>query len=74
MMRTILEMYGLGGLSIGQIMGFPREPEREIIDVEYEDISDQIEENHQLTSEPIPEVQPILIAKDYADSDNQQMQ
>ncbi len=71
MNRTILETYGLGGLSIQQILGFAREPEREVIDVEYEDISDQIKESHQLTSEPIPEVQPILIATDYADSDNQ---
>ena len=71
MNRTIIETYGLGGLSIQQIFGLAREPKREIIDVEYEDVSDQIDENHQLSSEPIPEVQPILIATDYADSDNQ---
>lgn len=46
------------------------EREREIIDVEYEDLSDQIESNPQLTDNPIPEVQPVLIAMDYADTNN----
>lgn len=70
MIRTIINAYDLGALSIQQIFGFPRQPEREIIDVEYEDLSAQVESNHQLTDKPIPEVQPVLIAMDYADSNN----
>lgn len=46
------------------------EREREIIDVEYEDLSGQIESNRQLTDSSAPEVQPILKAIDYADTDN----
>ena len=70
MLRTIIDLYGLGALSIQQLFGFPRQPEREIIDVEYEDLSDQVENNHQLTDKSISEVQPVLIATDYADTDN----
>ncbi len=70
MLRTIIDLYGLGALSTQQLFGFPRQPEREIIDVEYEDLSDQVESNLQLTDKPIPEVQPVLIAMDYADTDN----
>ncbi len=70
MLRTIINLYGLGALSTQQLFGSPRQPEREIIDVEYEDLSDQVESNHQLTDKPIPEVQPVLIAMDYADTDN----
>lgn len=70
MLRTIIDLYGLGALSTQQLFGFPRQPEREIIDVEYEDISDQVESNSQLTDKPIPEVQPVLIAMDHADTDN----
>ena len=70
MLRTIIDLYGLGALSTQQLFGFPRQPEREIIDVEYEDLSDQIESNSQLTDKPIPKVQPMLIAMNYADTDN----
>lgn len=71
MFRTIINTYGLGALSIQQLFGFPRPPEREIIDVEYEDLSDQIESNHQIPSEPQNIHQPILLTKDHADTDNQ---
>ena len=70
MLRTIIDLYGLGALSTQQLFVFPRQPEREIIDVEYEDLSDQVENNHQLTDKSISEVQPVLIATDYADTDN----
>lgn len=70
MLRTIIDLYGLGALSTQQLFSFPRQPEREIIDVEYEDLSDQVENNHQLTDKSISEVQPVLIATDYADTDN----
>lgn len=70
MLRTIIDLYGLGVLSTQQLFGFPRQPEREIIDVEYEDLSDQVENNHQLTDKSISEVQPVLIATDYANTDN----
>lgn len=71
MLRTIIDTYGLGALSIQQIFGFPKQTKREIIDVEYEDLSDQIESNPQLPSEPKNILQPTLLAKDYADTDNQ---
>lgn len=71
MIRTIIDAYGLGALSTQQLFGFLRQPEREIIDVEYEDLSDQIESNPQLPSEQKNILQPILLAKDYADTDNQ---
>lgn len=70
MIRTIIETYGLGALSIQQIMGFPKEPKREIIDVDYVDLSDEIESTHQLPNESKPILQPILI-ETYADTDNQ---
>ena len=65
----MLRTYGLGGLPIQQILGFPREPEREIIDVEYEDITDQVDPD----STPQPEPLYLLENKkqsDYVDSDN----
>lgn len=69
MVRTILETYGLGGLSIQQILGFPREPKREIIDVEYEDITDQVD------PDSTPQREPLYLLEnkkqpDYVDSDN----
>ena len=70
MLRTIIDLYGLWALSTQQLFGSPRQSEREIIDVEYEDLSNQIESNSQLTDKPIPEVQPVLIAMNYADTDN----
>lgn len=47
------------------------EREREIIDVEYEDLSDQIESNHQLPSEHKNILQPILLTKNHADTNNE---
>ena len=55
MIRSIIEAYGLGALSIQQLMGMPKEQEREIIDVEYEDLSDQINDNHSLPRYPSAE-------------------
>lgn len=42
-MRSIIEQYGLGAISIARLFGEMVEPPREIIDVEYEDLSEQIE-------------------------------
>lgn len=42
-MRSIIEQYGLGAISITRLFGEMVGPPREIIDVEYEDLSDQIE-------------------------------
>ena len=44
-MRSIVEQYGLGAISIARLFGEMIEPQREIIDVEYEDLSDQINPN-----------------------------
>lgn len=70
-LRTIIDTYGLGALSIQRIFGFPRRSEREIIDMEYEDLSDQIESNPQLPIEPQNILQPILLAENYADTNNE---
>lgn len=69
MMRHIIEAYGIGALSIQQLFGFNREEPREIIDVEYEDLSDQIESDKLPMSEPNTS-QPLLIPSDYADSNH----
>ena len=55
MIRSIIEAYGLGAISIQQLMGTPKEQEREIIDVDYEDLSDQIEETYSLPRFPSAE-------------------
>ena len=55
MTRSIIEAYGLGTISIQQLMGMPEVQEREIIDVDYEDLSDQIEETHSLPRFPSAE-------------------
>lgn len=41
MIRNIIERYGLGAIPISRLFGEMIEPPREIIDVEYEDLSDQ---------------------------------
>lgn len=43
MIRYITELYGLGAIPISRLFGELIEPPREIIDVEYEDLSDQID-------------------------------
>lgn len=40
-MRTIIEMYGLGAIPISRIFEEVVEPPHEVIDVDYEDITDQ---------------------------------
>ena len=55
MIRSIIEAYGLGAISIQQLMGMPIVQEREIIDVDYEDLSDQIEKAHSLPRYPSAE-------------------
>lgn len=40
-MRTIIEMYGLGATPISHIFEKVVEPPHEVIDVDYEDITDQ---------------------------------
>lgn len=40
-MRTIIEMYGLGAIPISHIFEAVVEPPHEVIDVDYEDITDQ---------------------------------
>lgn len=40
-MRTIIEMYGLGAIPISHIFEEVVEPPHEVIDVDYEDITDQ---------------------------------
>lgn len=44
MIRHIIEAYGIGAISIQQLFKPYREEPREIIDVEYEDLSDQIQQ------------------------------
>lgn len=51
MIDNIINMYELGALSIKQLFQAAAESRREIIDVEYEDLSDQIPENHDAKSE-----------------------
>lgn len=70
MIPHIAEAYGVGSLAIQKLFGFYSEEPREIIDVEYEDLSDQIENNRLSASEPNT-TQPLLIPSDYADSDNE---
>lgn len=70
MIRHIIKAYGVGSISIQQLFSFYREEPREIIDVEYEDLSDQIENNQISASEPNT-IEPLLIPSDYADSDNE---
>jgi len=70
MIRHIIEAYGVGAISTQQLFGFYREEPREIIDVEYEDLSDEIENNQLPASEPNI-TEPLLIPSDYADSNNE---
>ncbi len=71
MMRSIIEQYGLGAISIARLFGEMVEPPREIIDVEYEDLSEQIE------TKAIQPQEPKLLEtnkqKGYADSDNKSL-
>lgn len=43
MIQNIIELYGLGAISTAQLFGELIESSREIIDVEYEDITDQVD-------------------------------
>lgn len=68
-MRSIIEQYGLGAISITRLFGEMVGPPREIIDVEYEDLSDQIE------TKAIQPQEPKLLEtnkqKEYANPDNE---
>lgn len=44
MMQSIINMYGLGAVSVQQVMGLVEESMCNIIDVEYEDLSDEIQQ------------------------------
>ena len=70
MIHHIIEAYGIGALSMQQLFNSFREKPREIIDVEYEDLSDQIENNQLPASEPNI-TEPLLIPSNYADSNNE---
>lgn len=70
MIRHIIETYGIGSIAIQKLFSFYREEPREIIDVEYEDLSDQFE-NNQLSASESNTTQPLLIPSDYADSNNE---
>lgn len=69
MIRSIVEQYGLGAISIARLFGEMIEPQREIIDVEYEDLSDQIDPN---SIQPKDELKLLENNKqeEYANSDN----
>ncbi len=71
MMRSIIEQYGLGTISIARLFGEMIEPPREIIDVEYEDLSDQIDTKAIQLQEP--KLLETHIQEEYANSDNEPM-
>lgn len=52
MMQSIINMYGLGAVSVRQVMGLVEEALCDIIDVEYEDLSDELEkiDNYQISN------------------------
>lgn len=52
MYRTVIETYGLGAEVLQQLFGVRIEPPREIIDVEYEDLSDEIPSAKSICTEP----------------------
>lgn len=64
-------MYGLGAIPIQQIFGHFQEPKREIIDVEYEDLSDQVENNQLLTSETNNNSKLLLSSENHADTNHE---
>lgn len=69
MISHITELYGLGAISVSRLFRELIEPPREIIDVEYEDLSDQI------GFEPIPPQNELKLLETnkqekYADSDH----
>lgn len=72
MIRNIIELYGLGAIPISRLFGEPIEPPREIIDVEYEDLSDQTDPKTISTQNELKLLE-INNQKQYADSDNKQM-
>lgn len=51
-MQSIINMYGLGAVSVRQVMGLVEEALCDIIDVEYEDLSDELEkiDNYQISN------------------------
>lgn len=65
MIRHIIESYGVGSIAMQKLFSFYREEPREVIDVEYEDLSDQINDKPEIESN-----QQLLIAQNYADTDN----
>lgn len=69
MIRYITESYGLGAIPISHLFGELIEPPREIIDVEYEDLSDQLGLK---SISPQNELKLLETNKQekYADSDN----
>lgn len=71
MIRPIIETYECGAITIHRLFREPQEPSREIIDVEYEDISDQIEKDHLLASNSNNDNQLLITSKEYADTDNE---
>lgn len=69
MIRNIIELYGLGAIPISRLFGELVEPPCEIIDVEYEDLSDQIDPS------VLPDKNELKLLettkqKQYVDSDN----
>lgn len=64
-MQSIINMYGLGAVSVQQVMGLIEEALCDIIDVEYEDLSDELEKNRQLPNLKSAE----RLIRDQSDSD-----
>lgn len=69
MIRSIIDLYGLGAIPISRLFGELVEPSREIIDVEYEDLSDQIDPSV-LPDKNEHKLLEITKQKQYVDSDN----
>ena len=65
MIRHIIESYGVGSIAMQKLFSFYREEPREVIDAEYEDLSDQINDKPEIESN-----QQLLIAQNYVDTDN----
>lgn len=69
MIRNIIELYGLGAIPISRVFGEMIEPPREIIDVEYEDITNQVDSQALISQNEFKLLEPNK-QKQYADTDN----
>lgn len=71
-MRTIIETYGLGAIPISHIFDEVVEPPHEVIDVDYEDITDQcaIPQNANSTSNKTLLLEQHINYESHVNSDN----